>query len=196
MRPHLAQHLGQVPLRLCPSYGSAFRFREKVSTLFTFLGPWMMTRVLDDYPGHNMCGFRLFSVAKMRVYQMIGISKPAHPPPRHFIVLLCQPYQLFPKPGAFHKRSWCQTCPGHAAERQSATTKEGEWGYVSFPYLSINPQRTRLAVLTSQFRILFHKIWNSIRPKRALPSFWGTEESRKAIKPKVQPKSGRQVVDG
>lgn len=30
-------------------------------------------------------------------------------------------------------------------------------------------------LLTSQLRILFHRIWNSTSPRRALPSFWGAE---------------------
>lgn len=30
-------------------------------------------------------------------------------------------------------------------------------------------------LLTSQLRILFHRIWNSTSPRRALPSFWRAE---------------------
>jgi len=30
-------------------------------------------------------------------------------------------------------------------------------------------------LLTSQLRILFHRIWNSTSPRRALPSFWTAE---------------------
>lgn len=32
-----------------------------------------------------------------------------------------------------------------------------------------------LLLLTSQLRILFHRIWNSTSPRRALPSFWRAE---------------------
>lgn len=39
-------------------------------------------------------------------------------------------------------------------------------------------------LLTSQLRILFHRIWNSTRPRRALPSFWGTESRRGRKGPK------------
>lgn len=34
----------------------------------------------------------------------------------------------------------------------------------------------REVLLASHFRILFHKIWNSTNPRRALPSFWRSME--------------------